>query len=147
MHVRRLAVIGDVHAEDERLELALRAASSLDVDRIACTGDVADGAGSVARCCALLREHSVACVRDNHDRWLFTGLLRDARNATQLRDMRAQDSEFLKNLPATLEMEMEHGSILLCHGIGESDLEKIGSYDTDYSLQSNRFLKAVMEKG
>ncbi len=142
-----MAAIGDVHAEDERLERALRAASALNVDLIACTGDIVDGGGSVARCCALLRQHEVACVRGNHDRWLFSGLLRDARGATRLADVNADDQQFLKGLPATREIQTQHGLVMLCHGIGDSDLEKITSYTTEYSLQSNTRLNAVRERG
>ncbi len=147
MPVRRLAVIGDVHAADDALERALRAANALAPDLIACTGDVVDGIGSVERCCALLRDHAVACVRGNHDRWLFSGLMRVGKKATQLQDLSARDRQFLQELPATRDLDTERGSVLLCHGIGDFDLGKITSLDTPYALQSNRLLTQVIDKG
>jgi predicted phosphodiesterase len=140
----RCAVIGDVHAEHGRLELALQAAASLAVDAILCTGDVVDGSGSVPRCCALLRQYNVTCVRGNHDRWLFTGLLRDLP-ATQLSELADADREFLRQLPPTRDIPTVAGLMLLCHGIGRHDLEKITSFDTDYSLSQNRFLQEVAD--
>src|SRR5678810_334167 len=67
----RAGLIGDVHAEDELLELALDYFEKQNVEHVLCTGDVADGAGSVVRCCTLLRQYSVQTVRGNHDRWLL----------------------------------------------------------------------------
>jgi len=145
--IGRLAVIGDVHAADGRLERALRTAAALAPDRIACTGDIVDGAGSVERCCALLRDYDVACVRGNHDRWLFTGLMRFGRTATQLHTLSNADRQYLQALPATRVFPTERGSLLLCHGIGEFDLGKITSLDTPYALRSNRLLKEVIAQG
>ena len=47
--IARLGVIGDVHAEDARLELALDHLQAAGVDRIICTGDVVDGSGCPER--------------------------------------------------------------------------------------------------
>jgi predicted phosphodiesterase len=145
--LRRVAVIGDVHAEDEQLERALVAARALDVDAIACTGDVVDGRGSVARCCTLLRTYDVLCVRGNHDRWLFSGTLRDVPGATTVQHLSPDDRQFLERLPAVRELAIPDGRMLLCHGVGEFDLEKVTSYDTDYSLRTNRYLQNVIGSG
>lgn len=50
----RLGLIGDVHAEDERLAAALEVFAAERVDRALCTGDVVDGHGDIDRTCALL---------------------------------------------------------------------------------------------
>jgi predicted MPP superfamily phosphohydrolase len=124
--LRRVAVIGDIHAEDALLGAALESISrDLGVDAIACTGDVVDGRGSVARCCALLRQYNVTCVRGNHDRWVFSGLLRDCAGATRLEDLSETEREFLSALPPTRDLVTPCGTLLLCHGIGSADLEKI----------------------
>jgi predicted phosphodiesterase len=143
--VRRLAAIGDIHAEHERLEVALCAARDLAVDAVACTGDVVDGRGSVERCCQLLGQYDVLCVRGNHDRWLFTGVLRDCPDATRLEDLSIQSQQFLKNLPPTREIAIPGGLMLLCHGIGGSDLQKITPFDSEYSLRTNRDLTQLKD--
>jgi predicted phosphodiesterase len=143
--VRRLAVVGDVHAEDGLLEIALRAAVRLDVDAVACTGDVVDGRGSAERCCELLIEHGVWCVRGNHDRWLFTGTLRECAGATHVNDLTPRCRQFLESLPAVREIAIPDGVMLLCHGIGTADLEKITSYDSEYSLRMNRHLNEIRD--
>ena len=145
--MNRLAVIGDIHAQDARLESALTAIRTLNVDVVGCTGDVVDGPGSADRCCALLREYRVLCVRGNHDRWVFTGLLRDTPGATGLHQLTAEHQQFLKRLPPFLELPTAQGLMLLCHGIGTFDLEKITSYDTDYSIRMNRRLQDVVNAG
>lgn len=143
--LRRIAVIGDVHAQDERLFRALQAISRLRVDAILCTGDIADGSGDVNRCCTLLEHHDVLCVRGNHDRWVFTGMLRDRTGATQLASLTPPSEAFLRALPATRELETPAGVALLCHGIGEYDLERITEHDTEYSLRANPCLRDIRE--
>jgi predicted phosphodiesterase len=145
--VRRIVVMGDIHAEDTRLAAALAVAADLRVDAIVCTGDVVDGSGSVEQCCALLRQHEVRSVRGNHDRWLFTGLLRDTTGATLLSSLRPDDREWLQALPVTRELQFDGGLGLQCHGIGSYDLEKITPYDTDYSLRTNKSLREVIDSG
>ena len=48
--VRRIGLIGDIHAEDQLLERALELLAGRALDAILATGDIADGAGSVNRC-------------------------------------------------------------------------------------------------
>jgi predicted phosphodiesterase len=146
--ITRLAVIGDVHAEDARLRTALDSIATMAVDVVACTGDVADGYGSVEACCRLLHEHQVACVRGNHDRWLFSGLLRDRPKATDPPRLSAEDCAFLRALPATRAFALHGGgSLLLCHGIGESDLDRVKPLHTDYTLLQNRAMHGVLSSG
>lgn len=145
--IRRLAVIGDIHAEDERLAAALRIAEASGVDLIACTGDVVDGHGSAERCCSLLREHDVACVRGNHDRWLFTGIMRDLPKATRIEQLTPASQTFLRELPAWRDLETPAGRVLLCHGVGGFDLETVTAYHTDYALKNNERLQRVIAGG
>jgi predicted phosphodiesterase len=42
---RQIAVIGDVHAEDELLKLALTKLHDLGVQQLLCVGDIVDGPG------------------------------------------------------------------------------------------------------
>jgi predicted phosphodiesterase len=145
--LHRLAAIGDVHAEDGRLGVALDSIARLSVDAIVCTGDIVDGHGDANRCCTLLLDANVQCVRGNHDRWLFTGILRDIDGATALTTLTTTSRSFLSQVPATIELPVLGGLALLCHGIGPYDLEKITEFDTDYSLRVNRTLQEVMAAG
>ena len=64
--ITRLGVIGDVHAEDIRLELALNHLQANGVDQIICTGDVVDGIGCPERSLQLLQAHGVFGEVDLH---------------------------------------------------------------------------------
>jgi putative phosphoesterase len=140
----RIAAIGDIHAEDRRLAVALAAIDRLAVDTVVCTGDVVDGLGDANSCCTLLREANVRCVRGNHDRWIFEGILRDAPGATSPSILTTESRDFLAHLPSVLELQVAGGLALLCHGIGRYDLEKITEFDTEYSIRMNRFLQEVV---
>lgn len=123
--MRRLGLIGDVHAEHCRLEAALEHLVGEGVDAICCTGDLADGTGDVDVCCALLAAAGVLGVAGNHDRWLLGNRMRNVPYAHQLSDVASASLEFLANLPATRTIETPLGAALLCHGVGENDLRKV----------------------
>ncbi len=145
--VSRCAVIGDIHASDHALAVMLARITGLDLDAVFFTGDIVDGTGSVERCCALLRQHDALGVRGNHDRWLFTGLLRDRPDATRLEELTATDRAYVQDLPPTRDIAIPRGRMLLCHGIGVHDLERITRYDTGYSLEHNQALREVIDAG
>src|SRR4051812_50064825 len=90
----RVGAIGDVHAEDALLESALDTLAAAGASAILCVGDLADGAGSLARCVTLLRERNVAVVRGNHDRWLLGDVMRNLPNATELATVSAEQREY-----------------------------------------------------
>jgi predicted phosphodiesterase len=161
--VSRCAVIGDIHASDQALAAALAQIARLDVDTVFFTGDIVDGSGSVERCCALLRQHGALGVRGNHDRWLFTGLLRDGPDATRLEALTAAARAYVHDLPPTRDIAItgalpgaspaaingapHGGRMLLCHGIGAHDLERVTRYDTGYSLEHHQALREVIDAG
>ena len=145
--VRRIAVIGDVHTDDGRLDVALRTIADLQVEAVLCTGDIVDGPGSAARCCALLQEHRVHCVRGNHDRWLFTGVWRDQRYATAIATLAPGEQDFLRGLPAVRDVRIPQGRMLLCHGIGDADLEAIRAIAPEYFIATNPALAALRAQG
>ena len=143
--VRRIAVIGDIHTHDGRLAVALREIAGLNVECVFCTGDVVDGPGSAAECCSLIRAHGVRCVRGNHDRWLFTSVWRDQQCATALDSLSPDDQEFLRTLPPVCEVRIPQGLMLLCHGIGDEDLEAIRRVAPEYFIATNKALATVRE--
>ena len=69
--LRKIGIIGDVHAEDHHLELAITTLSTAGAEALLCTGDITDGSGDLDRCVELLVKHDVITVRGNHDRWVL----------------------------------------------------------------------------
>ena len=61
--LKKIGLIGDVHARDDRLAAALEVLTDLDLDAILCTGDIMDGPGCPDRCIDLLKAHGVSTVR------------------------------------------------------------------------------------
>lgn len=142
--LKRLGIIGDVHAEHLRLSRALDLLLSAGAERLVCTGDIPDGHGSVDRCCELLREHRVLTVRGNHDRWLLENRFRDFDDSTQLAELVPASIDFLKELPTTAELETALGRALLCHGLGDNDMRGVVPHDEGNALQSNDELQGLI---
>jgi len=140
----RVGIIGDVHAEDEALELVLDDFKGRGLDAVLCVGDVADGAGDVNRCCTLLEERNVQTVIGNHDRWLLAGEKRDLPGATQLNKLNAKSRAFLDSLPITRRFVTPAGNLQLCHGIGDDDLAGVKPDHLRHDLERNDALKRVL---
>jgi predicted phosphodiesterase len=141
----RLGLIGDVHAEDELLGATLAFFRNERVDHVLCTGDVVDGVGDVDRTCALLREAGAFVVRGNHDRWIRTDELRSLPHAHRMTDLAVPTIAFLKNLPSTKSLDLPTGgTLLLCHGVGENDMQGLRAEDRGVALSSNDDLLAVL---
>jgi len=147
MALRHIGLLGDVHAEDERLEQALTFLERRGVELVAATGDIADGPGSVDRCCRLLEEHRVVVVRGNHDRWLLAGTSRGLPLATPSTAVTAASRRMLGDLPEMVELETVSGRALLCHGLGPNDMGKVGPDDEGYALDSNDDLQRLIGSG
>lgn len=140
----RAGVVGDVHCEDEALELVLNELTRQGVDAVLCVGDIADGMGDVNRCCALLEERKVHTVMGNHDRWLLSGENRALPNATHANALNARSRAFLETLPLTLKFTTPLGELLLCHGIGDDDLASVKPDHLRHDLERNDALKRVL---
>jgi putative phosphoesterase len=135
MSLERIGIVGDIHAETIRLEIALHFLHKKQVDCILCVGDVVDGLGNVDACCELLRENEVLIVRGNHDRWFTESDMRDLPEATQGDDVSATSKSFIKLLPPTRTLETIAGRLLLCHGLGANDMQRLTADDYGYALE------------
>ena len=142
--VRRLGLIGDVHAEDERLRIAIAALTAEKVERILCCGDLVDGHGDVDRTCSTLALHGVTTVRGNHDRWIRDDDMRTLPNAHRMTALTPLSIDLLKSLPRTVSIDVPGGKLLLCHGVGENDMRKLGPEDSGYAISSNDDLLKVL---
>jgi predicted phosphodiesterase len=140
----RFGLIGDVHAEDERLAAALEALANARVERALCTGDLVDGLGDVDRVCGLLRSHRVVTVRGNHDRWIRDDSMRTLPNAHSMTTLAVESIELLKSLPPTALVPTAIGGLLLCHGVADNDMCKLGAEDFGYAISSNEDLLRVL---
>jgi putative phosphoesterase len=145
--IRRLGVIGDLHAEDRRLARVFDWLAGAGVDAIVCTGDVADGRGCVDRSCRLLQEAGVVVVSGNHDRWLLQDRVRHVPDAHRLHALEERSIDFLRSLPRSAELETVAGRLLLCHGVGENDLGKVWPGTARSPIERSAELDALIEAG
>ena len=141
----RAGVIGDIHCEDQVLELVLQHFSRMRTDSVLAVGDIVDGVGDVNRVCALLAEHGVLAVAGNHDRWLLEGSMRELPNATAASTLRSEARFWLEQLPKTRSLQTPRGSMLLCHGFGDNDMATVWPEDEGYALQANFALRELIE--
>jgi predicted phosphodiesterase len=147
MALKRIGVIGDIHAEHTHLESALATLEERRVELVVATGDIADGKGSVDACCELLKAHGVVTVRGNHDRWLLAGTSRDLLDATVLAELSESSRAFLQRLPPMIELSTVQGVALLCHGIGPNDMAKVGPDDFGNAIETNDELQYLLRSG
>lgn len=139
-----VGIIGDIHAEDKRLEACLAYLTPLGLDALLCVGDVVDGQGDAERCCELVRANNVVCVRGNRDRWILSDQMRALPDATNPRALSAQSMADLGRLPSTRTFDSPTGRILLCHGLGANDMRRLTPDDYGYALESNTELQELL---
>jgi predicted phosphodiesterase len=142
--IRRVGLIGDLHAEDEALEFALSELKTLGAETLLQVGDIADGPGDLNRSIALLREHQVLAVRGNHDRWLPSNQMRELRHAHLLANTEPAALAYLMDLPVTREFRSPRGHVLLCHGLGTSDMAGVKPDHEGHDITSNTELKQLI---
>lgn len=147
MAVRRLGVIGDVHAEHERLEAAIIHLNTLDVDCLVCTGDIVDGIGNPDRSVKLLQDSGVKTVRGNHDRWVVEEKARHIPDAHQLSELKEETRQYLVALPRQISLETIAGKLLLCHGVAEDDLRKVWPGTQRMSIERSTALDEIITNG
>jgi putative phosphoesterase len=121
VHVVRVGLIGDVHGAESALSLALsflEAQSGLDA--ILCTGDLPSREGAAlaatVACCQMLAAAKAVTIRGNHDRWHV-----ESKLEYYPKDVAA----FLSALPPSQRFVTPLGEVLLCHGIGDDDMNGI----------------------
>ncbi len=147
MTAARFGLLGDIHAEDERLATALELFEDEHVDRVLFVGDVVDGDGDVDRCCELLASAGALGVRGNHERWLLAGTMRSLPRAHTRDALAGASVTLLESLPTVREIATPKGLMLLCHGVGEDDMQRLGPDDDGYALESNDALAALLREG
>lgn len=142
----RVAILGDIHAEDLRLAAALDLAHARGVDAVLSVGDIVDGRGDAGRCCRLLRERGVRCVRGNHDRWWSKGTPMGFADGTPRDALTPDEAQWLAALPPSLAFDTPMGSVLLCHGLGENDMAAVEPADEGYALEAKTDLQELIDR-
>jgi len=145
--VNRIGLIGDVHAEHRFLDAALNFLHAQRVDAIVCTGDLADGEGSVDACCRLLEEADALVVAGNHDRWLMQDRVRDLPLAHRRSETSEDALAFLAGLPASRRLSTVNGDVLLCHGMADNDLRKVWPGTSRMALERSPELDRIIATG
>ena len=137
--MNHIGIIGDVHAEHERLESVLSYFAEANVDAIICTGDLPDGRGDLEHCCGLLKAADAHAVAGNHDRWFLQDKVRHVEGAHLRKQTSPSTLRFLESLPKTLSLETDGGVLILCHGVLENDLAKVwpGSEKTNCRMSDD----------
>ena len=147
--LQKIGIIGDVHAQHRALESALLFLQMQNADAILCTGDLADGdaaqTGDLNRVCALLQNASAQVVKGNHDRWFLDGEYRDWSDASPSTPVTNATRNYLSNLPKTQTFETAMGKLLLCHGVGENDMNHFSPDDYGYALEANPELQKILQ--
>jgi putative phosphoesterase len=144
--LKRAVLIGDIHAEDERLAAVLEFVASTPAETVLCTGDIVDGPGNPNRCASLLRDAGVVCVRGNHDRWLLANTMRDLPDATEPASMSGELRDYLLGLPSIVAVDTSAGRAMLCHGLGTNDMRRLLPSDYGYALTSNEDLQDLLAR-
>lgn len=117
----RIGIISDVHADARTLREALELMARMECDNILCAGDLVNYGQQPEEVIAILREHGVACIQGNHDRWTIDPILSpDAEMKFSTGTL-----EFLKTLPKSWSASIDGVSIAMRHGSSKSDMDGI----------------------
>jgi predicted phosphodiesterase len=142
--IRRLGVIGDVHAEHEALRVALDFLRNR-TDAVACVGDIVDGLGSADACCQLIQDRVDFVVRGNHDRWFLSRRFVVSQETTQHSQLSDASVAFLESLPVSLFVATEGGLVLLCHGLADRDMEGVWPDEPDDVARDRTGLRRIRD--
>lgn len=114
------AVISDIHGNIDALRAVLADIDRRGIGLILNLGDHFSGPLAAGETAALLASREMVAIRGNHDRWLVE-LPPDRQSASEamaLPQLGRRDLDWLRGLPATLDLE---GEVFLCHGTPGND--------------------------
>lgn len=137
----KIAIISDIHGNDEALTAVLNDINTQKCDKIFCLGDLAMAGPEPSKVTnkikELLKNNNFLLIQGNTDEKLGTynknfeetldkhvPVMANAYRA-DLKELTADDKEFLANLPANLIVEENGIKIMLCHGSPRKNDENI----------------------
>ncbi len=108
----KYALLGDIHANLEALEVVLKDAKEHGVEKYACVGDVVGYNANPVECMAIVRELGCTTVRGNHDHYCshaenlngFHPLAADVVDWTR-KQLNAEQQEWLRKLKFVAPVE------------------------------------------
>ena len=114
------AVIADIHGNSDALTAVLSDIDAQGITPILNLGDHFSGPLAAGETARLLENREMISIRGNHDRWLIEQERSQmgASDAAAFDQLRPQDFDWLRSLPATRELER---SVFMCHGTPDSD--------------------------
>ena len=108
----KIALISDLHSNEEALRAVLKDISQKKADKIVCLGDIIGYGASPRQCVELVKKHADITICGNHDMAALGLTNKDyfnpnAKHAVEWTQNQLNDTdvEFLKNLPLVAEWE------------------------------------------
>jgi putative phosphoesterase len=149
----KIGIIADVHCNAAGLRKALDLLSN--ADELLCAGDAIYEYRFSDEVVSLLRDRGVRMVMGNHEAVFFGEGGRRAREAAP---GRAENMDFLRSLPATLEVEVAGKRLLMAHGsparpfdeyvyASSRALASIRDVDADFVVLGHTHLKMAAKSG
>lgn len=144
----KVAFLSDVHANFPALCKALETARRLGAERVFCAGDVVGFGPHPTEVVRLLAEQDVATVRGNMERKVLEALEEPkklkkrlkakgtAATAWAARNLGAPELEWLRSLPAELDLSLGGAEVLVVHGSPVSDSDYIYPSITGQGLEA-----------
>jgi len=120
-----LAVISDIHANLEALSALLPEIKGMG---IYCLGDLVDYGANPNEVIAAVRKNDVVCILGNHDKAAITGDASMMNSKAALssewtaRNLTAESTMYLKNLPMDLSLKIEWTKAQFYHGSPDDPL-------------------------
>lgn len=71
--------------------------------------------------------------------------MRSLHNAQRREDLTAAAHAFLASLPPQRELDTPFGLLLLCHGVGGSDMRRLSARDEGYALETQDELAELLQ--
>lgn len=107
----RIGIVSDIHCNVEGLRIALDRMG--DVDELLCAGDLIYGFRFSNEVVEVLRARGARTVQGNHERTLLSSAGVRARTAPHVK---ADNLEYVGELPKVLETEISGHKLLMVHG-------------------------------
>lgn len=140
--MKKIAFISDIHSNIPALEETLRDIKSKGVQDIYCLGDIIGYHSYPNQVIKLLKEEGVVSIKGNHDLAITEEIFNRDNDAHfvlwwNFDNLSLENRDYLKQLPETLEIQIEDITVKIVHGSPESIEEYIreGSEEIDKYLE------------
>ncbi|MFA0810244.1 metallophosphoesterase family protein [Microbulbifer epialgicus] len=119
----RIAALSDIHSNIYALKAVIGDLETRGVDQVVNLGDILYGPIAPRQTFECLMEYDFITIRGNQDRQIYEADPKTIESNPTLQfileDLTAEALEWMKNLPATLQLNPD---VFLCHGSPDSDL-------------------------